>query len=374
MADPVTGPFFKSYSGPGRSHGITWYRQKKPYNLQLFLENLDVYGKLSTNGAAPIPYDPTGRPTWLSLETDDKNLGAKAYAVAFDRFASKAKGNVQASLGMMLVEAGESVAMIANRLLAMTRFVKALKRGRFGEAYEALVDNNRTFKQQARLKRHMGTRRYQALPWSDALLEVSFGWAPIVQDIYNAADVLQKPPLSIGKPDRVHGTGWGEFALSGRRVETADWIETDSQLVRYGVRVSGRLDVSNPNLALANQLGLVNPVAVAWDAIPLSYLINWFIPLKQYLESYTTFWGYSLTDGSFSVKANGWSSKTSIHKPSGLHQEYSDFGYRIARRAFGSPPMPTLLGRVKLPGVTGALGKTATTCAVLIQQLSNRKR
>lgn len=372
MVAPVTGPFRFYGSTAGILKERTWFRQRKPFNLPLPFDSFDIQAKFRSTDPDGYngPWNPVGRPTFLNLIADQHNLYAPAYAVAYDRFASSIKGGLQASLGMMIAEAGESFAMITSRVLAMTRFVKALKRGRFGEAYDALVDNNRTFKQQARLKKHMGTRRYQALPWSDALLEVSFGWTPLLSDIHSAVEVLSKAPDPI--PSKFKGTGKTVWQESGRRAEdSVSWV-IDSGFVAFKVTVAGMASVDNPNIALANQLGLVNPVSVAWDAIPLSYLINWFVPLKQYLESYSTFWGYSVTNTRITTFRSGWSSQDSLYKPWNKYSQFEDNGWYLSRVV--SPlTIPSLSSRIKLPGGQGALGKIATSCAVLIQQLSNRK-
>lgn len=372
MVAPVTGPFVQYLSGAGLIGEKWWFRQRKPFDLPLAHDNIRIEGRRKIDGSSWSPYSPVGRPTHLAVVNDQHDLYAKAYATAYDHFASKAKNGLSASIGTTLAEAGESFAMIASRTASMLRFVRALKRGRFGEAYDALVDNNRSFKQQARLRRHMGTKRYAALPWSDALLEVSFGWVPLLDDIHSAVTILSQPPAP--KPGRVKGRGHNEYSKVNERIESTDYIEVFTQFVSQQVEVGGYVSVENTNLALLNTLGLVNPLSVAWDVIPLSYLVNWFVPVKQWLEGYSTFWGFSLSHMYVSHLRRGWSNKFSLHKPSSHNDEFHDDGYYFHRGVVPVPPVPTLWSRVKIPGPGGALGKTATSVAVLIQQLSNPKR
>ena len=52
--------------------------------------------------------------------------------------------------------------------------------------------------------------------------------------------------------------------------------------------------ISSPNSLKANQLGLVNPASVAWELIPFSFLVDWFLPVGKFLESYTDTVGMQL--------------------------------------------------------------------------------
>jgi hypothetical protein len=52
--------------------------------------------------------------------------------------------------------------------------------------------------------------------------------------------------------------------------------------------------VSNPNLYLANKLGFVNPGVIAWELVPFSFVIDWFVPVGNFLSQWTDFVGLTL--------------------------------------------------------------------------------
>ena len=56
------------------------------------------------------------------------------------------------------------------------------------------------------------------------------------------------------------------------------------------------LRITNPNTALLTQLGLTNPLLVAWDIIPFSFVVDWFIPVSTYLKRYNDMAGFSYVD------------------------------------------------------------------------------
>jgi len=41
----------------------------------------------------------------------------------------------------------------------------------------------------------------------------------------------------------------------------------------------------------ASQLGFVNPVSVAWQLVPFSFVVDWFVNVGQFIGSYTDFVG-----------------------------------------------------------------------------------
>jgi hypothetical protein len=68
--------------------------------------------------------------------------------------------------------------------------------------------------------------------------------------------------------------------------------------VRCGVEVQ----VDNPNLYLANKLGLTNPALIVYDAIPFSFVVNWFVTIEQFLSQMNMFAGVTVKNPWMSVK------------------------------------------------------------------------
>lgn len=63
--------------------------------------------------------------------------------------------------------------------------------------------------------------------------------------------------------------------------------------------------VSNPNLWLANQLGLINPGTIALELVPFSFVFGWFVNLEQVISSMTDLYGLTLSNGWKSLAFNG---------------------------------------------------------------------
>lgn len=109
----------------------------------------------------------------------------------------------------------------------------------------------------------------------------SYGIKPLVGDIYNGMDVLQRPTPST----RVEGRGKTFMTFT-----STYYINT----FESSVRCSADVRVKNPNLWLANQLGLVNPVQWINEGIPFSFVLDWFSNLSQVISQLTDFVGLEI--------------------------------------------------------------------------------
>jgi hypothetical protein len=113
----------------------------------------------------------------------------------------------------------------------------------------------------------------------------SYGVKPLVSDIYNGMDILTRDlPFH-----RVTGKGYGSSARNGPRTFYKEKLSAKSS-----VRISAFVRVANPNLWLANQLGLINPIQWINEAIPFSFVIDWFSNLSQIIMQMTDFIGLEI--------------------------------------------------------------------------------
>lgn len=198
--------------------------------------------------------------------------------IARQRFVDKL-GDKSSFAATLIAERKDSVQMIATRAGQLLKFARDIKKGRnpFGTKGPMRSTGRQTSK-------------YFGGLW----LEYSYGWSPLVSDIYNGMDVIQRPP-----PDfRVKASGHRSKSSFSR---TGSW-EQDLQTSEWscGTTIRARIVVDNPNLWLANQLGIINPAAVVWEAIPFSFVVDWFSNASQFLNQCTDFAGLQLRDATTS--------------------------------------------------------------------------
>lgn len=302
MVAPITGPIAETLSntvdGPGSLYwSRTLYRQKKPYNLPLAYKanRVSVINASKANVSTYLGYAKANqsRSNWQCgcppAPLTNQYAVQKALADSLAREAFRnALGDKSAWL-VNLAEASQSINMISTRANQLFKAAMLLRRGQvtlFAKHLQASLHPTSSKKH-----KHASKRSF-----ADTWLEYHFGWAPLVADIYNSIDVLQRD------------FPYGQIEAKGRKVKVDDpyYSKSDGP---YGTEIiSGRCQgyirtycgadviVTNPNLWLANNLGLVNPATVAWEVVPFSFVVDWFTTAESFLEQYTDFLGLSISN------------------------------------------------------------------------------
>lgn len=231
--------------------------------------------------------------------------------------------------------------------------------------YNLWRDRNQWALHRARLN-----RRNVLFTGSDDYLEYIFGVRPLYEDIRKAVYELCQyatPPEFVSARTSSH------VPLSG--------VYSDDGLVRkwFGgnmvmrCNMSTQVELTQPNLWLAERAGLLNIGSVAWDLVPWSFLLNMFVNLNQLVQSVTDFVGLSFDNGSVTRRSVLAGVHTVIggYVPYGIDKPYM-IGTALHRsdyqvRSPGVITRPPLV--VKLPGVNW---ETAAMAASLMTQQLNR--
>lgn len=308
MVAPFSGPFTTTENTTTRYLDKRKYRQARPYTVPLtyHLDHIvwagNIIGTVTVIGPAG-----TG---WFGADTMVPNQAA-GYAHVNNMSYERLRGAISdsAALGQNLAEYRQSMGMMQNRLIQLAGFSRSVIRRDFLGAMDALGLETRSFnpKRRERVPKvnrgAAGTDRVitpgimsSARKTSDVWLEFSFGWKPLIQDIYSAVDHLQNPIKSI----RPKGTAWMPHSGKTEQGSQKDWYNQgwtmQSILGRKFSKQGCTVTISNPNQYLANRLGLVNPAEVAWELIPFSFVVDWFVNVGEFLSQGTDFLGLEVTN------------------------------------------------------------------------------
>jgi hypothetical protein len=188
-----------------------------------------------------------------------------------------------------LLEARQSIGIVADRAIKVARCFGALRKGRIGDAAKAIGIS--LSKPQ---RNRVGRALKKGAP--DAFLEMHFGWVPLAQDIHSACTNLTKPDfgrrkITASANDSQHAEVHEQDSNTGTLGRTSRYYGG-----RLAAKMSAYVRVSNPDGYLANQLGLTNPLSVAWEAVPFSFVADWFGNVGQVIGAITGFVGLSLED------------------------------------------------------------------------------
>lgn len=337
MVNPVTGPFSMVVgAGTTSQWSRTWYRQKRPYNLPLPFQ-FSTANTVGIGGAVP-PAASAVNQIWINTPASDS-----AVAACRNKLNSKLG---EASMWMVnILEREKTVSMLAGYLTKLRRGYRAVRKGRFKEANRLLgfpkgkVSRDKQF--------------------ADNLLAYKFGIKPLFQDIFAAVETLQNPlpNRTVSSSGRGIRTA-GENIFPPRNGTSSDW-----EMWEYSVRSGFKIEISNPDLFLANQLGLVNPATVVWETIPFSFLIDWLIPVGDFLNSMTATLGLTLSQGWTTVAVKyyrRYMSRDFLAKVTG----FSGNSFYVRRQAGALSPGVTLSASNPF-----SISRAQTAWALLTQQL-----
>lgn len=251
-----------------------WEVQRQPYRHPLpFTFRTDNRATCYTTRGNYSPTD--GQ--WICGLQDFSSVRNRSYA------SLVAKMGDTATWANNLHEARGSLSMIEGRAMQIAGFANALRKGDFGKALKHLGLTD---------KKNKSFRKLKAKPFGDQFLEFHFGWVPMVQDIGAAMNVMQDTDFGEHSYSASARQPYQRFTRSGN---STDFVR-DQERGAITVRQGARFTVTNPNAFLANQMGFVNPLSVAWEAVPFSFVADWFVNVGQVLASMTDFVGVSVQD------------------------------------------------------------------------------
>jgi hypothetical protein len=210
----------------------------------------------------------------------------------------------------------------------------------------------------ARRKRVVGGSKL----FGDLFLEYHFGWEPLVKDIGGAVDLLQKP-YPRGK---VTGRGSSDKGSGIVHTQVGNEVAHDDYKIINKVRIQAEVSVSNQNLFLASQMGFVNPLSVAWELVPFSFVVDWFTNVGQVLGSMTDFVGVSLGDTMITYKQETIRDWIRFNTVSGVVRGNTAKGVFVRRTLPGVIPGPSL---VLKPFKGFSVTRGLTAISLLLQQL-----
>lgn len=365
MVAPVTGPFVSEIGGSG---DVSLYRYKSGYKqARPFTQPLPYtlkYGVTqSRSGTTAFDARTAGSVNWI----DQLGMG-NMHNIAYDRLKSKISDS--ANMAVNLAEASQSYAMIRARTIQLYQFGRALNR--FDLLTAARILKMSAVPKRARVNNSIANN------W----LEYHFGWSPLIGDIHSAIDILQNPI----KDQHVRASSKEELLkthLSNpvhTRTPGAIWPNAeslDAERYIYGTKILSQgveVAVTNPNLHLANQLGLVNPATFLYERIPFSFVLNWFFNVEQFLSQATDFYGLTLKNAwttrvvrgthVYTYQASGsWTDSGGKHYTSDIRFYKGSFITMVRSTGLTSP---TFKAR---PWKVWGRERTATAYALLIQQL-----
>lgn len=292
---------------------------------------------------------------------------------AVSALLSKAKGH-QWNVPVFVLEGRKTAQMVYARATQMVFAIRALRKGRFDVFLDNLhkVDRRDSKHRKARRAFNSDFGRDPVKAASNMWLEYTYGWTPFMSDVRNATltlmDTVEKEP---NREARFSGSAKSEqhvFRPDHRWEVSPDCSGPYFADVKDSVRYIWR---AAPNdLDLPARFGLMNPLEIALELFPFSFVADWFIPIGDYLAALDVPYRFAHKGGTRGlfrqVKQRGWANKSDWW--TAVRGDFASEYIRVRRYPLTSPPSIDLLD-FEFDPLIGAK-KAITSIALLRQQVS----
>lgn len=225
----------------------------------------------------------------------------------------------------------ESANMVTSKMRTLYNAYTCLRKGKF-----------RQFKRTLGITGKRPQQGWDNIPklW----LEYSFGWMPLLGDCHTILNKTFEPPsLFVRRVYRYTIERHSEQGRDGTSVNsgkcTAYWT------VEYRGVTTGLVTVDAPAVQAIAQYGINNPTAAIWEAIPFSFVVDWFVPIGDYLDKLGSTAGLKFRDCSTTCTTyvrGGASYRKYTYGPDGNGKNYyrtgsHRFSYKYKKRFVETP-------------------------------------
>lgn len=286
-------------SGPKQPLGNGFWLPCRPYSRSSIV-TLPLSGELICGSPTEISSGYINRytnstPPWMSSQIThvDKASTIKsscAYPVMSQNMANRLMTEVlvkvsrrQVDLGAMFGESHKTLHHLTETVTTAVRVLLAIRKGNWKQAAKHLKLD----------WRHPG--KTFASRW----LELQYGWKPLVSDIYDTARAFQ------------HGLDHRTHVLRAiRRITDSTTISSSAGTAdvttitkqEWSYRCVAYFRPKDSWINSMSQIGLANPAEIAWELLPYSFVVDWFLPIGNLLQAATARCSITFIDGCLSTR------------------------------------------------------------------------
>ncbi len=192
------------------------------------------------------------------------------------------------NLSQAFVERRQVVNLVTDTARRLASAVKDLKRGKLPKSLGKLKSVSKSLKTAGQM-------------W----LELQYGWKPLLMDNKGAMEALVDSDM---KDTARYGAN-----VHGRASDVTDYVDDRDGFfidggcpchyycnvnTRYSAKVNLSYVMDSAPLVQAAALGLTNPLELAWEELPYSFVADWFYPIGNYLRALDAEVGWTFRAGS----------------------------------------------------------------------------
>lgn len=280
---------WKRFPQPQKSSPLDYHKEWTKWNSG---NKFSIYNEYGPSGVHNYDYyiAPGGIVPVSGCE--DPLVEPEADRKAVSNVLEQLKGE-GANVANMFAERHQLVKSVETVLNTVVYSIRDLKRGQVASAIRRVFGDALSETGKKKL-----ARKLKGKDIANQWLAMQYGWKPLFSDIYDLVNGFHKREKSIPKTFRASATArstgksataWADaFKVLGGN----EGFATTTSVVKYMIRAF-------PDAALAEPaaLGFTNPLVCLWEVTPWSFVVDWFLPVGNYLEQLTATHGWIFYDG-----------------------------------------------------------------------------
>lgn len=273
----------------------SWYGESLDTNGRL-KSSADRNGYLNTSPSESVAGDIWYNPQVLVMPQSESDAALSRVITKVLNEVKDQKVNIQ----QFIAERDQTIHLLTETVKSITGLVKNLKRGNFPAAFKSVGVH---LSKSKRKKLSRGFARDQSKAIANGWIAVQYGVKPLLDDVKGAAESLakalnQQPPIhrasaSVTVKHNVMTSG----IVNPNFPRSYTNVSEVSQTHKYVIYCRPSLNVSS----FPTSLGLTNPLSIAWELTPWSFVVDWFYPIGNFLSSLDATVGVDFVSGSYTV-------------------------------------------------------------------------
>lgn len=210
------------------------------------------------------------------------------------------------NLSESLADFDKTAIMVAQASLKLLKAARAAMRGNFQTAARYLeIRSGRTKYVNATpgLRKPIVVAYKDPTPlnlsdWGKIWLEMKYGWLPLLSDIHNGTNVIKQMLDPVNQPHQMYVVRNLSAELTAPVTVPSVWIKPEiTSKADVRVQVKFRYSVDDPFWAFMQQIGLTNPVNILWESLPMSFVLDWILPVGDMLTAFSSHVGLKFISG-----------------------------------------------------------------------------
>lgn len=222
--------------------------------------------------------------------------------LVISRLQGKITGNNTANLAEDLATSMMTLKLLTNSVSRLSAASQLLLNGNL-KAYAQLIGqaNSKSF------LRKEGFARRNAVAGTNLLaelwLEYRYGWLPLLNSISSSmgafSQYMARNPriVSVSASAKETTRSTVDIFFNPSSPLPPAKVGSEQRVTTTKLRMGLHYHASSPMVALFSQLGLTNPVALGWELVPFSFVVDWFLTIGQAFNALSAFDGLTFHSG-----------------------------------------------------------------------------